>query len=173
MIDFVIDLSISTNWKSKSYILILFIIDQLIKVAHYEPVKIIIDASNLVKVIVNMIVWYYSFSNLIINNRSFVFKLKFWLPLCYFLGINQKISTTFHLQINSQTKRENSIIQAYFQAFINFEKNYWAKFWLITKLLIIIQKTQASVILFLNSTTTTTLVFFMRKTLIYTLNPNL
>ena len=34
---------------------------------------------------------------------------------------------TFHPQTNGQTKRQNSSIEAYFRAFVNWEQNYWAR----------------------------------------------
>ena len=47
--------------------------------------------------------------------------------LCYFLSIKRSLSTTFHLQIDGQTKRQNYIIKVYFQSFVNFEENKLAK----------------------------------------------
>ena len=54
-------------------------------------------------------------------------QLKFWSSLCYFLGIKQRLSTAFHPQTDGQTKRQNSTIEAYLQAFVNFEQNDWAR----------------------------------------------
>lgn len=42
----------------------------------YKLVKIIIDAFNLVKVIINILVFYHSLSDFFINNRELVFILK-------------------------------------------------------------------------------------------------
>ena len=56
LIDFVIGLPISTNWKRDSYNSILVIVDQLIKMVHYKPVKVIIDTFGLVEVIINKLV---------------------------------------------------------------------------------------------------------------------
>ena len=55
-IDFVIGLSISTDWEGDSYDSILVIINWLIRIVHYEPVKVIIDAPELVEVISDMVV---------------------------------------------------------------------------------------------------------------------
>ena len=54
--DFVTGLPISANWKENSYNSILVMIDQLMKTVHYKPVKITINASSLVEVIVDMVV---------------------------------------------------------------------------------------------------------------------
>ena len=55
-IDFVTGLSISANWKDHSYDSILVIVNQLIKMIYYIPVKVTIDAPGLAEVIINMIV---------------------------------------------------------------------------------------------------------------------
>ncbi len=54
--DFVIGLSISTNWKGNSYDFILVIVDYLTKIVHYKLDKINIDVPGLAKVIINMVV---------------------------------------------------------------------------------------------------------------------
>ena len=54
--DFVTGLPVSTNWKGKSYDLILVIVDQLTKMVHYEPVKVTINAPGLAEVILDMVV---------------------------------------------------------------------------------------------------------------------
>ena len=99
-IDFVTGLSILTDWKKDSYDSILVIIDQLTKMVHYEPVKIIIDAPDLTKIIIDIVVRHHGLPNLIIIDRGSFFTSKFWLSLCYFFGIKQKLSTAFHPQID-------------------------------------------------------------------------
>ena len=127
LIDFVTGLPISTNWKGESYNSILVIIDRLTKMIHYEPVKIIINAPGFAEVIINVIICHPGLPNLMVTNRGSLFTSKFWSSLCYFLGIKCKLSTMFHPQTDGQTKRQNSTIKAYFQAFVNFEQNDWAK----------------------------------------------
>ncbi len=41
------------------------------------------------------------------------------------------LSTAFYLQIDGQTKQQNSIIEVYFKAFVNYKQNDWAKLFLI------------------------------------------
>ena len=113
LMDFVIRLPISTNWKSKSYNFILVIIDRLTKIVYYESVKVIVNAPELAKVIFNIVVQHHSLPNLIVSNKSLLFTFKFWSLLCYFLDIKQKLSTAFHPQINIQAERQNSTIEAY------------------------------------------------------------
>ncbi len=125
--DFITRLLVSTNWKSDTYDSILVIVDWLTKMVHYEPVKVIINASGLAKVILNVVLSYYGLPESIVSDWGSVFTSKFWLSLYYFLGIKQRLSTAFHPQTDSQTERQNSTIENYLQAFVNFEQNDWAR----------------------------------------------
>ena len=121
--DFVTGLLILTDWKRDSYDSILVIIDWLTKMIHHKPVKIIIDAPGLIEVIIDGVVHHYSLHDSIVTNRGSLFNLKFWLSFCYFVGINCWLSTALHPQIDGQTKRQNSSMEAYLQAFVKFEQN--------------------------------------------------
>ena len=61
------------------------------------------------------------------TDRGSLFTSKYWFSLCYFLNIKRRLSNTFHPQTDGQTKRQNSTIEAYLRAFVNFEQNDWAK----------------------------------------------
>ena len=119
--DFVTELPILANWKGDSYDSILVIVNRLTKMVHHKPVKIIINASSLAKVILNVVVWHYGIPDSIVTDRGSLFISKFWLSLCYFLGIKQKLFIAFYPQIDSQTKKQNSTIKVYLQAFVNYE----------------------------------------------------
>ena len=54
--DFVTGLLLSSDWKGDSYDSILVIIDRLIKMVHYKPVKVTIDTSGLAEVILDVVV---------------------------------------------------------------------------------------------------------------------
>ena len=123
MIDFVTGLSISTDCKGDSYDSILVIVDWLTKMVHYELVKVTIDAPGLAKVILDVVVRHHGLPDSIVSDRGSLFISKFWLSLCYFLDIKRRLSTAFHPQTNGQTKRQNSTMEAYLRAFINFEQN--------------------------------------------------
>ena len=125
--DFVTGLPISTNWKGDSYDSILVIVDWLTKMVHYEPVKVTIDAPGLAEVILDVVVWHHGLPDSIVSDRGLLFTSKFWSSLCYFLGIKRRLSTAFHPQTDGQTKWQNSKMEAYLQAFINFEQNDWAR----------------------------------------------
>ncbi len=47
--------------------------------------------------------------------------------LYYFLGIKRKLSTVFHPQTDGQIERQNSTMEAYLRAFVNWEQDDWAR----------------------------------------------
>lgn len=56
--DLVIDLLVFVNSKSANYDAILIIVNYLTKIVHYKSVKITVNITNLVKVIINIVVRY-------------------------------------------------------------------------------------------------------------------
>ena len=125
--DFVTGLPISTDWKGDSYDSILVIVDRLTKMVHYEPVKVTINAPGLAEVILDVVVRHHGLPDSIVSDRGSLFTSKFWSSLCYFLGIKCRLLTAFYPQTDSQIKRQNSTMKVYLQAFVNFEKNNWAR----------------------------------------------
>ena len=70
-------LPVSNDWKGKSYDLIFVIVDRLIKMVHYKPVKITIDAPGLAEVIIDVVVYYNSLPDYIITDWGSLFMSKF------------------------------------------------------------------------------------------------
>ena len=122
--DFVTSLPILTNWKRDSYDSILVIVDPLTNMVHHEQIKITINTLSLAELIIDVIILYHSFLNSIVMDRGFLLILKFWLSLWYFLSIKRQFFPIFHPQNDGQTKRQNSTIEAYLRAFVNFKQNY-------------------------------------------------
>ena len=94
---------------------------------HYKPVKVTINALGLAEVILDVIVWQHDLLDSIVSDRGSLFTSKFWSSLCYFYEIKRKLSTAFHPRTNGQTKWQNSTMEAYLWAFVNFEQNDWAR----------------------------------------------
>ena len=119
--DFVTGLPLSVDLKIDSYNSILVIVNRLIKIVHYEPVKVTINASGLAEVIIDMVVQHHGLPDSIVTDRGSFFTSKFWSSLCYFLGVKRRLSTAFHPQTDGQTERQNSTMEAYIRAFVNFK----------------------------------------------------
>ena len=77
------------------------IVNYLTKMVYYKYVKITIDILSLIKVIINVVIYYHDIFKSIITNQNSIFILKFYFLLCYFLGIKRKLFITFYLQIDS------------------------------------------------------------------------
>ena len=126
-IDFVTIFPISAGWKDNSYNLIQVIVNKLAKMVHYKLVKVTIDALSQAKVIIDMVVCHHGVLESIVTNWGLLFISKFWSLLCYFLRIKKMLFTTFNSQINGQIKRQNSMMEAYLAAFVNWEQDDWVK----------------------------------------------
>ena len=120
-------LPLSSDWKGNSYDSILVIVDHLTKMVHYELVKVTIDAPGLAEVIINVVVQHHGLPDSIISDRRAIFTSRFWSSLRYFLGIKRRLSTAFHPQTDGQTERQNSTMETYLRAFINWEQNNQAR----------------------------------------------
>ncbi len=83
--NFVTGLPISVDWKSDNYDSILVIVNRLIKMVYYKPVKVTINAPSLAEVIINVFVRYHGVPESIVTDRDLLFISKFWSLLCYFL----------------------------------------------------------------------------------------
>lgn len=75
--DFITKLLISTDWKNENHNSILVIIDQLTKIVYYKLLKITINTLRMAKVILDVVVWYHDFFNIIVSNRGLFFISKF------------------------------------------------------------------------------------------------
>ena len=61
------------------------------------------------------------------TDRNSLFTFKFWSSLCYFLRVKWRLLTAFHPQTDGQTKRQNSMIEAFLRVFVSFKQNDWAR----------------------------------------------
>ena len=90
---------------------------------HYKPINITINASGLAKVKIDVVIRHHGLPDSIMTDKGSLFTWKFWSSLCYFLGIKRRLSTAFYPQTDSQIEWQNSIIEAYLRAFVNFKQN--------------------------------------------------
>ena len=94
--NFITKLLILIDLKRDSYNSILVIIDWLIKIVYYKPIKIIINAPGLANVILNVVVWQHGLFDPIVSDKSLLFTSKFWSSLYYFLDIKWRLSIALY-----------------------------------------------------------------------------
>ena len=127
--DFVTGLPKSKNWRKVEYDSILVIVDQLIKIVHYEPVLTTLDAEQLAEVLIETVIKYYILPDSIVTNQGSLFTSKFWSSFCYYLNVKCRLSTALHPQTDGQSKRQNSTIKGFLQAYCRFQQKDWVR-WL-------------------------------------------
>ena len=71
---------------------------------YYKPVKITIDTLGLAKIIIDVVIRHHGLLDSIVIDGSFLFILKFWSLLCYFLGIKHWLSTAFFHKLMAKPK---------------------------------------------------------------------
>ena len=94
---------------------------------YYKSVKGTINALGLTEGIIDIVMRHHRLPDSIISDRGAIFTSKFWSLLYYFLGIKRQLSTAFRPQTDGQTERQNSTMEAYLCAFVNWEQNDWAR----------------------------------------------
>ena len=124
--NFIINLFL-LNQQNQIYDIILVIINYYIKMMRYFSTTFNIDALELTKFFINMILKNYSLSTFLITNCRFLFMSSYWLSFYYQLKINQKLSTAFYFQINDQIEHQNQILKYYFKCYCNYQQNDWTE----------------------------------------------
>ena len=92
---------------------------------HYVSIIKAIKIKNLTNVFIKEIIRYHEFFTSIIIDRDSLFSFEYYYFLCYVLKIKKKTFTTFHSQIDEQTKRQNNIMKQYFRTYVNFAQYNW------------------------------------------------
>ena len=64
---------------------------------YYDLIKVLIHIPGLVKVIIDVTLYYHRVPKSIVIDQGFLFTSKFWYLLYYFIGIKIKLFTTFYL----------------------------------------------------------------------------
>ncbi len=93
---------------------------------YYELIKVTINAPGQVKVIINVVVRLHRVLKSIVMDWDLLFISKFKSSLYYFLDIKRKLSTAFQPHKAGQIEKQNSMVEAYLKAFVNWEQDNWA-----------------------------------------------
>ena len=135
-LDFIVKLFKSKKRVIKTtYDSILIITDRLIKYKYFLSYKKATFAEDLTYTFLRMIVANHELSDEIILNRDKLFTSKFWKFLMNQLEIHHKLSTTYHLQTDEQTKRMNQTLKQYLRCYINYRQNDWVQLLSVAQLI--------------------------------------
>ena len=87
------------------------VVDHLMKVAHFIPVKITYTGAKLAKMYMARIVCLHGVPKKIVSNKGPQFTSKFWEKLHESLDTILNFSSAYHLQTDGQTERTNQILE--------------------------------------------------------------
>jgi len=124
--DFVMKLLLAQGYDS-----ILVVVDRLIKMAHFIPTTEKTTAGGLAILFRDSVWKLHSLPESIISDRGLQFAAGIIRELNVMLGINSKLSTAFHPQMDGQTERMNQELEQYLRMFIDHCQEQWPK-WLRT-----------------------------------------
>ena len=103
------DFIVGIPWTQRCYDSIWVIVDRLTKVAHFLQVKTTYTGPQLAILYMERIVCLHGVPKKIMSDRGTQFTSHFWQQVYSSLGTKLNFSTTYHPQIDRQTKRTNQI----------------------------------------------------------------
>jgi len=124
--DFITKLPLAQGYDS-----ILVVVDRFTKIAHFIPTTEKTSAEGLAQLFRDNIWKLYGLPDSIISDRGPQFAARIMKELNQMLGIDTKLLTAFHPQIDGQTERMNQELEQYLRMFINHRQEQWPE-WLET-----------------------------------------
>ena len=115
----------------QEYDSILVVVDWLTKMVHFIPTTEKTLAEGLARLFRDNVWKLHGLPESIISDRGPQFVAGLMRKLNGMLGIESKLLTAFHLQIDGQTKRVNQELEQYLRMFIDYRQEQWPK-WLGT-----------------------------------------
>jgi transposase InsO family protein len=101
------------------------IVDRLIKVSHFIPVKTTYSGAKLVELYMSRIVCRHGVPKKIVSDRGSQFTSKFWEKPHESMDTKLNFSSAYHLQTDGQTERTNQILEDMLRAYaLKFGKSW-------------------------------------------------
>lgn len=101
------------------------IVDRLTKQAHFVAIPTTITARGLAALFKTHIFRVHGIPKSILSDRDSKFTSKFWEEFTEMLGIERKMSTSFHPQTDGQTERTNQVLEHYLRQYCNYHQDNW------------------------------------------------
>ena len=111
--------------KSEGDDAILIGIDRLTKMAYFLPCTKEIDAWQFSELCMREIFRLHGLPKDIITDPGSIFTLDLWKETTKQLGIERRLSTAFHPQMDGQMERTNSTLEEYLRAYVNYQQDNW------------------------------------------------
>jgi len=126
IVDFITKLPLAQDYDS-----IVVVYDRMTKITHFVPTTEKTSAEGVVRLFQDNIWILHGLPESIIIDRGAQFVVRIIKELNSMLGIDTKLLTAYHLQIDRQMKRMNQKLEQYLRIFINHRQEQWPD-WLVT-----------------------------------------
>ena len=117
--DFITDLPLNIKSRVKT---LLVITDRLNKGVILIPI-LLISTPAVAAAFIEYYILYHGFLKAIINNKGTQFTSAVWAIIYKTLGIERRLSSVYHPEINKITERANQVIQPYLRVYTTFSQN--------------------------------------------------
>jgi len=105
------------------------VVDRLSKMGHFIPCHTTTDAVGLARLFLREVVYLPGLPRTIVSDRGPQCASTFWGQICSRLGIDRRMSTTFHPHTGGQTEQMNAGMEQYLWVFVNHQQDDWVQ-WL-------------------------------------------
>ncbi len=123
--------------RTKSgYDSIAVVVDKLSKMTHLIPTTTNVTAYQFAAQFMKEIVRLHGVPKHIVSDRDSKFTSHFWRQLMKCLGVEHRLSTSFHPQTDGQTERSNRTLETILRNFVNQRNNNWDEFLATTEIAI-------------------------------------
>jgi transposase InsO family protein len=106
-----IDLIVGLARTQAGYDSICVIVDRLLKVSHFFPLKTTYSGAKLVELYMSRIMCLHGVPKKIVSDRGSQFTSKFWEKLHESMDTKLNFSSTYHPQIDGHTERTNQVLK--------------------------------------------------------------
>jgi len=101
------------------------VVDRVSKMRHFFPCHTTIDAIEMAKLLLREIARLHGLPATIVLDRGPQFASTFWAQIASRLGIDWRMSTAFHPQMDGQTERMDASMEQCLQVFVNHQQDDW------------------------------------------------
>lgn len=127
-IDFITQLPRSKDSATrKNYDSIMVIVDRLTKYAHFLPVESTATAAQIAMVLLRVVTANHGMPRYITTDRDKLFISKLWKSWMDLLGVEHRLSTSYHPQTDGQTERTNQTIEQYLRHYLDYDQDNWVE----------------------------------------------
>src|SRR5437667_12600577 len=110
---------------SNGFDALLVFVDRFTKMLHLIPCNKTTDAPQFARMFLDHIIRLHGLPDSLVSDRGSIFTSHFWKCLSKLLGVNRRLSTSFHPQTDGQTERMNQTVEQYLHIYCNYQQDNW------------------------------------------------